>query len=119
MSEPKIIEVSETQRGEWIETRWSDGCVTLHRNVKATSIQQENASVNGGDGGRATCENALRFVKEHRTKFGPQIPLAEFLVAKWFHHDPTGITSSIEDFRRAIEEVYKEQLEDRRPGLLC
>ena len=41
MSEVKIIEVSETQHGEWIERKWSDGCVTLHRrDADSVSIQQ-------------------------------------------------------------------------------
>jgi len=43
--EPRILEVLETQRGEWIETKWSDGCITLHRrDAEPNSIQQENAS---------------------------------------------------------------------------
>jgi hypothetical protein len=29
--EQTIIKVSEEQRGEWTETRWSDGSVTMHR----------------------------------------------------------------------------------------
>jgi hypothetical protein len=27
----EIIKVSEKQRGEWTETKWSDGRVTMHR----------------------------------------------------------------------------------------
>src|ERR1700733_161245 len=111
MSEPKIIEVSETQRGQWIETKWSDGCITLHRRAA------ESDSPQAGDD--PAYESALRIVKEHCAKFGRR-PLAAYLLGKRIYHYPTAIPSSTEDFRRAIEEVYgKEQLENRRAGLLC
>jgi hypothetical protein len=38
LQEQKIIKVSEEQRGEWTETRWSDGRVTMHRPSTKTTL---------------------------------------------------------------------------------
>lgn len=41
LQEHKIVKVSEERRGEWTETRWSDGRVTMHRPViKTTSTRR-------------------------------------------------------------------------------
>jgi len=45
MSQQKITKVSEKQRGEWTETKWSDGQVTLHRDIKPSLNSSEAIQV--------------------------------------------------------------------------
>lgn len=109
MSEPKIIEVSENQRGQWIETKWSDGCITLHRrNAETISLQQENSSAKPNEPTEFKC--ILRRQPTDAYLAAKQIyDAAEIAAGATRKPSKAAHSRCVEDYKRAVEDFHKRE----------